>query len=407
MGDSTSMPDCAILDEDALLDIIEDVWGDQTLPGSPLAYVAVPDEQLTTMGKNAITFSSTDQEQEPKPDKPKKKRRRDRNRPWHEIARLESESSELERELQTLMASASKRARGALHSRNINAQLKTMLKENIEDIRHLEQYLLHQLDELGRDFPNPLMMTRVLPFDVQDNSIFWDMARSVDDQYKDMDRVIRRAELGDMTSEMVESYVSRTKSVYTGGQLADMLKFRAQLLTPFKRNTLEKALWGGVESGGGVTLRQDQNNCDIVLPVDVSSRVAVQKYEISIDNYTCTMRMVMKEFIENHRVVQVWKMLAEWQKVGAVHNVKTHEYGWGYLQPVGEKTTLSVGCILVTPTIDGLFPRDNCESIKSLTNTYQKMVLSRLQQLENQTMDQLVREKSSAAFGGSSYQVLS
>ncbi|KAE9356836.1 hypothetical protein PF008_g3435 [Phytophthora fragariae] len=90
---------------------------------------------------------------------------------------------------------------------------------------------------------------------------------------------------------------------------------------------------------------------------------------------------------------RIWNMVADWSRVGTLHNVRTQEYGWGYIQPLHNGTSDCVCYILMNPTINGLPPNESCEATTSLTKSYQDMIMSRLQALENQTMDQLVREK--------------
>ncbi|KAJ8578264.1 hypothetical protein ON010_g942 [Phytophthora cinnamomi] len=249
----------SVLDEEALLTIVDDVWGDQGPPGSPPNALILTDQaQDCTLPTDAdvpeeCTTSSTDQEPEPK--KPKKKRRRDRNRPWHEIARLQSESEELERQLEEQLTSSSKTARGALLRHNENATLKQMLQESVEDTRELERNVFRQMTELLQKLPRSLFMTRNLQYDSpRDDMVFRLMAQSVDEQYKDMDRVMDREGLTELTTEVVESYVDRATSVYTGGESGELLKFRARILSPFKSGMLEKAFWKGVEDGFGATI---------------------------------------------------------------------------------------------------------------------------------------------------------
>ncbi|EGZ08947.1 hypothetical protein PHYSODRAFT_525316, partial [Phytophthora sojae] len=252
--------------------------------------------------------------------KPKKKRRRDRNRPWHEIARLQSESEALERQLDQHLTNSSNRARVALRSRNENATLRKMLQESVEDIQELEQNLLQQMKELVQSLPRSLVLTRNLQYDgARDDIMFRLMANSVDAQYKDMDRVMSRDGLVGLNTEVVESSI--------------------------------------------------------------------------VGNYACVMRVVIKEFVESDRVVQVWNTVADWPRVGKLHNVRTQEYGWGYIQPLRNGTSVTAGRILVSPTINGLTLSESCEATRSLTRAYQDMIMARLQALENQTMDQLVREQ--------------
>ncbi|KAK1935568.1 hypothetical protein P3T76_010263 [Phytophthora citrophthora] len=103
--------------------------------------------------------------------------------------------------------------------------------------------------------------------------------------------------------------------------------------------------------------------------------------------------MVIKQFVENHRVVQVWKTLADWM-VGPGCKVRTEESGWDYIQPLDGDSTVTVGCILMTPTVDNSISSGRCEIVKSLSNLYQEMMISRLQTLENHTMDEIVQEKN-------------
>jgi hypothetical protein len=67
------------------------------------------------------------------------------------------------------------------------------------------------------------------------------------------------------------------------------------------------------------------------------------------------MRMVVKQFLETDRVVHVWKVLADWSRVGSVRNVKTCERGWGFVQPTeGGNGSVCMSYNLVSPTVSGV-----------------------------------------------------
>ncbi|KAE8958410.1 hypothetical protein PR003_g32481 [Phytophthora rubi] len=240
----------AVLDEEALLTIVDDVWGDQGLPITPLqAFESANQARNKTLSTDAnvpeacsaCITSPKDQEQEPK--KPKKKRRHDR--PWHEIAQLQSESAELERQLEQHLTSSSKTARRTLLKRNENATLKRMLQESVEDTQTLEHNLFRQMNELVQSLPRSLVMTRNLQYGgAHDDMVFRLMASSVDAQYKDMDQVMRRAGLAGLQTEVMDSYVGRATSEYTGGVTGELLEFRSRILSPFASCTLERACSG-------------------------------------------------------------------------------------------------------------------------------------------------------------------
>ncbi|EGZ08950.1 hypothetical protein PHYSODRAFT_438088, partial [Phytophthora sojae] len=232
------------------------------------------------------------------------------------------------------LTNSSNRARVALRSRNENATLRKMLQESVEDIQELEQNLLQQMKELVQSLPRSLVLTRNLQYDgARDDTMFRLMANSVDAQYKDMDRVMSRDGLVGLNTEVVESSIGRATSVYTGGESGELLKFRSRILSPIRSPTLDKAFWRGIEAGLGASVGSATPMNDVGLPLGVASRVIIQKYEIAVGNYACVMRVVIKEFVESDRVMQVWNTVADWPRVGKLHNVRTQEYGWGYIQP--------------------------------------------------------------------------
>ncbi|KAL4116695.1 hypothetical protein PRIC2_012147 [Phytophthora ramorum] len=270
----------SLLDEDDLLPIVYDVGGAQGPPPSPTAALSFLDEALTTAADDT---SSTDK----KHSKPRKKRRRDRNRPWHEIARLRSETNDLERELQEQLVQASKRARCALGRRNENAELRAMLRESVECTHTLEQNLRCQVNEIVKALPRSLgMVTQVFPFDLAaDKSVFQSLAQSVDDQYVDMARIFRRVGLDETASEVRDAFICRASSVYPQRNDADMLKFRSRIFSPFNRNILEKAFWRYIDQA---TLGTSGISEKLEISPGLASHVVAQKYEIAAEDYVGT-----------------------------------------------------------------------------------------------------------------------
>ncbi|EEY67077.1 uncharacterized protein PITG_17677 [Phytophthora infestans T30-4] len=272
--------------------------------------------------------------------KPKKQRRRDRNRPRHEIAQLQAEALKLERKLQDELTRASKRARDSFNTHIKNTELKGLIRESITDLLTLEQNLHTQMRQLVDFLPCAIKMgPRNVPFDTtRDGAVFRRMARStkhemarclegwLDEQYTDMERVLRLAGFDDSKSELADACIC-TKS---GGQV-------------------------------------------------------------------CTMRMVMKQYMEKERVVQVWSALSHWPLVGDIRNVQTLEQGWSFIQPVECDTSVCLSYIVLNPVVKGYVVDQSCnEKLESLAELYQEMIISRLHALESQTLDQVARKKSDA-----------
>ncbi|KAK1935566.1 hypothetical protein P3T76_010261 [Phytophthora citrophthora] len=320
-----------------------------------------------------------------KKNRTKKTRRRDRNRPWHEIARLQSEVVELERQVQEKSATATKKARLDLQTHITNAALKTTLRNNLNTIRALDQNLTTQIDELLQAAPHSLVKkAQNLPYDaVNDRVVFMRMAGNVDDQYRDMDQALRLAKLYEDTSEVTDAVICRSNS-----NCGDVLKSRARLLLPFEQDCLVESLWRYLDRCEAATFGATRSKVDI--PLGVSSRIAVQKFEIALGDYVCVMRMVTKQFIEKNRVVHVWNVLADWC-IGATCNIKTCEQGWGFIQPINhDKVSLCLSYSLMDPTIDGYPPSGHCDALIKL---YHQFMISRLQVLENQTLDQIMQDE--------------
>ncbi|POM81737.1 Hypothetical protein PHPALM_257 [Phytophthora palmivora] len=306
-----------------------------------------------------------------------KKRRRDRNRPNHEIARLQGEAGELERELHKHLAHASKKARNSFNAHVKNAALKTFLREIVDDTRVLKQNLNNQMDELVRVLSHLInRIPRKLPYEtVQYDAVFRRMAGLVDEQYKDMEHILRLADLDGSNSDVADSWISRSN----GGN-EHLLRSRNSSSTAFQKFC---PLWKIVESDESAEL-----------PLDLASRIAIQNDEVVVDDHVCTMRMAMKQFIEKDRIVQVWSLLVDWPVVGNMRDVQTQEQGWGYIQPLNESTIVCLDCSLMKPTIRRVHPNGNYDAqLEFLAKLYQNMIISRLQMLEDQTLDQVVQEK--------------
>ncbi|KAL3670815.1 hypothetical protein V7S43_004001 [Phytophthora oleae] len=316
-------------------------------------------------------------------EKSKKKRRRDRNRPWHEIARLQSEAAELERQLQDKSTTANKKARLRLHVYTKNKTLKTMLRDNLSTIRALEQNLNTQIDELLQAAPHSLVrMVQNLPYDAaQYKAVFMRMAGNVDAQNSDMDQALRFAKLDEVTLEVTDAVIYRSN-----GNCGDTLKSRARLVLPFKHDCLVEALWRYLDRCEVATLSATRSKLD--LPLGVSSRIAIQKLEVALGDYVCVMRMVTKQFIEKNRVVHVWNVLADW-RVGAACYAKTCERGWGFIQPINhDEASVCLSYSLMDVT-NGYPPSENGDALIKL---YHCFMISRLQALENQALDQQMQE---------------
>ncbi|RLN15087.1 hypothetical protein BBJ28_00019111 [Nothophytophthora sp. Chile5] len=270
-----------------------------------------------------------------------KKRRRDRNRPHHEIARLQSQASELECELQKLLATCDDRARRSLRPHTENTQLKEKLRRNLERTTRIERLLNSQTDQLLQPISGSLVVkSRNLVYDAeQDASIFQMQAQAVDAHYREMDRVLAVAGLLGVTSE-------------------------------------------------GLTLGS-------------ASRIVVQKREVTLGDTVCIVRLVLKQFIEKDRFVHVWDTVGEWPQVGTACHVSTRDHGWGFIQRM-EDTGVSIcqSCVLMTPTTEDGKSSESSEAIDAVTRLYQSMILSQHQFLENKLMDQALgirKEKHAVA----------
>ncbi|KAI9990836.1 hypothetical protein PInf_018450 [Phytophthora infestans] len=191
----------------------------------------------------------------------------------------------------------------------------------------------------------------------------------LDEQYTDMERVLRLAGFDDSKSELADACIC-TKS-------GDLLKSRMLTRTPNR----------------GQRLAAEQ----LELPLSMASYLAVHKYEVVVGGQVCTMWMAMKQYMEKERVVQVWSALSHWPLVGDIRNVQTLEQGWSFIQPVECDTSVCLSYIVLNPVVEGYVVDQSCnEKLESLAKLYQEMIISRLHALESQTLDQVARKKSDA-----------
>ncbi|KAG7383195.1 hypothetical protein PHYBOEH_010025 [Phytophthora boehmeriae] len=389
MDDQTSF----FLDDGDLTAFMTDSWNGEPLTGSPLPIPTIEQScsatTLVEKDKTAETVASKSAKQ----GKTKWKRRRDRNRPYREIPQLRTQIIDLESKLQDEQAKASERAIGALSGRDLTTMLKAKLSENLKRMQMIEQSLGDQMQKLVQVLPHSgSTAARVLQYEEKDLPTFRELADSVDEQYKKMNRVLRLSGLHEATSEMINAYICRS-----GGASSDLLKVCTSMVLPYESHLIERAVWKNVKNDEAVVLGPKQSLDNLELSLGSATRVSVQKHKVTVGDSTCTMTMVIKQFTEKDRLVHVWHTIAEWQCVGTARNVKTHEYGWSFAKPVKE-TAASVwqSCVLMSPAVlTGLTPSESKETTQILARLYQTFIVWRLQLLENQVIDETIQKKKS------------
>lgn len=337
-------------------------------PSSPLPVLNVDETELLALVDDVWKHQSSL--------KPKKTRRRDRNRPWHEIARLQTQAEELERELETQLAQASTSAVNSFATYLNNAELKALIRESIQDTGALEWNLNRQMQELVQMLPPSVAMKPTnLPFVAnQDSEVFWELARSVDEQYNGMEQVLRLAGLDESISEVEDAFFCQS----------GLLESRTRILSPFQSSSLMESLWGVVNNGSDIDDRTSE------LPLGLACRVGAQKYQVVVGGHVCSMRTVVKQFKHNNRDVMVWTVLGDWTLVGDMPNRQTHEQGWGFIQPVNASTSV---CLNYSRVNSPLAAPEHCEFLAKL---YQEMIISRLHMIESHTLDRAVQKKNRA-----------
>ncbi|KUF68467.1 hypothetical protein AM587_10011629 [Phytophthora nicotianae] len=222
------MPVSPYLDEESLMAVVDDVWSLLSPSSSPIHHLkSVAGDAAVTDTANVVAAQTAV--------KKRKKRRPDRNRPHHEIARLRAQVAELESQLQKQTTKDTRYY--------TNVGLKAMLRESFDDIYALEQNLNTQMEELLRGMPRVLAaMSRNLPYDItQDDEMFAMMARSLDDQYTNMDQVLRVAGLDKITSEVADASICHSNDAI--GNYGVTLKSRTCIFSPFRSDCSVGALW--------------------------------------------------------------------------------------------------------------------------------------------------------------------
>ncbi|KAG2862802.1 hypothetical protein PC113_g5984 [Phytophthora cactorum] len=325
--------------------------------------------------------------------KPKKKRRRDRNRPIHEINRLQLQVKEMEKQLKTLTPEDSSELQ-ALKEKN--EALKEKVKESVESSTKVGKLLQTQADQLLQALPKSLTVSGDnLVYDlVEDDAVFQALARTVDDHYMDMDRVLGDAGVRDATTEIFDARVSRPTSMTDSDCV---LKTRTCAFLPYSMKRVEKAMWRRLESESAILPKTVQSSRDLGLPLGTASNLMVSKRKVRLDDVSFTIRLVLKEFAEPDRLVYVWDAVGDWPQPNTALHVSTREYGWIYFEP-GDSPNLSIlrSLVLVrsttTPTVD-------VKLLEHVMHLYRHTIEARYQKLENTLVDASICSKKASCVG--------
>ncbi|KAF1787183.1 hypothetical protein GQ600_20770 [Phytophthora cactorum] len=311
--------------------------------------------------------------------KPKKKRRRDRNRPIHEINRLQLQVKEMEKQLKTLTPEDSSELQ-ALKEKN--EALKEKVKESVESSTKVGKLLQTQADQLLQALPKSLTVSGDnLVYDlVEDDAVFQALARTVDDHYMDMDRVLGDAGVRDATTEIFDARVSQPTSMTDSDCV---LKTRTCAFLPYSMKRVEKAMWRRLESESAILPKTVQSSRDLGLPLGTASNLMVSKRKVRLDDVSFTIRLVLKEFAEPDRVYP-----------NTALHVSTREYGWIYFEP-GDSPNLSIlrSLVLVrsttTPTVD-------VKLLEHVMHLYRHTIEAEYQKLENTLVDASICSKKAS-----------
>ncbi|KAG6618460.1 uncharacterized protein IUM83_01310 [Phytophthora cinnamomi] len=325
----------------------------------------------------------------------KPKSRRDRNRPIHEIARLKQQIPVLESEVRALWARADEMQRQELRARAENLQLRSKLKRSVAQVNLLESKL--QLYQSQKQTVEASMLPRLgavgrnLPYDaLKDAQILQMLSRSVDENYSKVQQVYQAADLEEVGTEMSETKVLEAKD-------GSVLQIRSVALSPFDLDTVLEAMWTALEEQ---TVLKDRECTDIGLELGEARRVIVLKREIVLrggDNgeedaamLSCTIRLVLKKFVESGREIHVWDAFGDWSQA-----VTTREYGWGIMAPLDVKMdagniTSVKNCIFMTSsTLSGEEMNGVDQAAQhSVTRLYKLIVEDRRRVIENILLDQ-------------------
>ncbi|RLN54644.1 hypothetical protein BBJ28_00016516 [Nothophytophthora sp. Chile5] len=333
---------------------------------------------------------------------PKKKKKR--TRPPVQIALLKTEAGEMERKLQKLQELA---VESGLQARVDNGAMKQKLQRHREWMAVLGQSLAGHVSQVVALQPSSLVVTgRNLPFDaMEDATVFQLLAQNLDERYGSMGSVLEAAGLWGAAAELnaSEVYQPAYTSEIKGSSGDCVLKTRASGLLPFL--DVSETMWHMMESESVVMNDQDRIGA-LNLQLGLASRIVVTKREVAFrggdtsSNASCTVRTVVKRYIDKGRVVDVWDAIADWPGVDKAPRVSTRECGWGLIQPM-EGAGLSVvqHCIVMKPTI-AVTETAEPESFDFVVRMYQHLTNSRFQRLENKLMDQSVRSKRATGVVG-------
>ncbi|ETL34936.1 hypothetical protein L916_12889 [Phytophthora nicotianae] len=322
--------------------------------------------------------------------KPKKKRRRDRNRPIHEIHRLQLQVKEMEKKLKTLKPENSTE----LHAlKEKNKTLREKVKKSVENTTAVAQLLQIQADQLLQALPKSLTVSGDnLVYDlVEDDAIFQTLARTVDEHYLGMDRILLDAGVKGATTEIFDARVSRPTSMTDSDCV---LKTRTCAFLPYAMECVETAMWRRLECESAILPETVQSSKDLGLPLGIASNLIVSKREVRLDNVSFTIRLALKEFAEPDRLVYVWDAVGDWPQPNTALHVSTREYGWSYYEPT-DSPDLSIlrSLVLVrsttTPTID-------MEILERVMQLYRQTIEARYQKLENTLVDASICSKKAS-----------
>ncbi|RLN15088.1 hypothetical protein BBJ28_00019110 [Nothophytophthora sp. Chile5] len=332
---------------------------------------------------------------------PKKTRRRDRNRPHHEIARLKTQINEMNRKRQKLLATANESARRFLRARAENEELKKTLRRHVDHTASLNGVLLSQASK-PIEVPRSLLVTgRNLMYNAKEDAAVYQMlARNVDEHYGCTNRVLQAAGLLGVTAEIRDSQIRRPPYLSSEKE-GYVLQSRMSGLLPFEEELINDTVWRVLTSES--MLVGDQSVAKTLgLSLGVATQIVIVKQEVVLHSdgepsaTSCTIRSVLKRFVEKDRVVNVWDAIGDWPCTGAACQVSTRERGWSIVQSVnGEEAagiSVAQNFVLVTPTATAI-GADDSTVIECVIRLYQRVIESRDQVMENSFMDESIQRK--------------
>ncbi|KAL4165668.1 hypothetical protein KRP22_014378 [Phytophthora ramorum] len=323
------------------------------------------------------------------------KSRRHRNRPIHEITRLKQQIPVLESEIRVLWARSDEIQRQELRARAENMELKSRLQRSVTHAKELERKLQLYLQEKqtieASMLPDLGAVGRNLLFDAdRDVQIIRMLSTNVDENYNKLEQVYEAADMDEVQREMEDAKVLATEDG------SSLLQVRSIGLQPFKQQIVLRAMWQALENQ---TVLKDQECTEIGLEMGKASRVIVLKREIvlrgsdagEVDTpcVSCTIRVVLKKFLEPGREIHVWDAFGVWPRA-----VSTREYGWGVIMPLDVKEagdiTLVKNVIFMTSTRISADESDGAGAAAqhSVARLYKQIMQDRQRVVENALLDQ-------------------